>query len=109
MNLPKINERESIVQKAHFMFGFKVLEILNKKNVKYDAAFSAISECIINLSKEQKVICSEIPNEIEVELMEVTNELELTYGEQVYILTNLLQWLSSDLIKFERETKMNDN
>ncbi|WP_088363490.1 hypothetical protein [Bacillus cereus] len=101
MNLPTINERDSIVQKAHFTFGFKAIGILHKNNVDYGEAFNIISECIINLSKEQK---TKVPNEIEVELMEVTNELELTYGEQVYILTSILQRLSSDLMKFERES-----
>ncbi|MGN5650959.1 hypothetical protein [Bacillus sp. Brlt_9] len=104
MNLPKINERDSIVQKAHFTFGFKAIGILHKNNVDYDEAFNTISECIINLSKEQK---GKVPNEIEIELMEVTNELELTYGEQVYILTSILQRLSSDLMKFERESNEN--
>lgn len=103
MNLPKINERDSIVQKAHFTFGLKVVGKLSEKNLKYDVVFNAISECIINLSREQKQSYSELQNEIEIALNEVTNELELTYGEQVYILTCLLQRLSSDLINYERE------
>ncbi|WP_113675900.1 hypothetical protein [Vallitalea guaymasensis] len=107
MNLPKQNKRVSIVQKAESEFLSKVYNIFESYNPPLDESINIFSQCIINLTQEEKKYINVQQESIEKILEEVSDEHYLTYGEKVHILLNPINKDAKFVLRWERHKNFN--
>lgn len=103
MNLPEVHERTMIVQEAEALFGMKIIEIKRKyPYIRLHEAIQAFSQCIVNLTTNNKVVFSDFQKDIEQILEDVSKEYELTFGEKVKLLVGRIEYENKFVIRWER-------
>jgi hypothetical protein len=102
MRLPDVHERVFIVQEAAGIFGMKTSELSRKHNRGADETIQVYSQCIVNLTLENKVYFNDFQRDIEKVLEEVAEEYQLSYGEKVKLLTEKISSEAKYVIRWER-------
>lgn len=109
MNLPRINERDFVLEEAARAFSKKIVlesQVYEKFNIKIDENIFIFSQMISNLNKksEDNIILNEPHKELETIFDEISNAFNLTLGEKVNILLRRIESDANMLIKIERNT-----
>jgi hypothetical protein len=102
MNLPEVHERTLIVQEATGIFGMKTVEVSRKHKKRIYEEIEAYSQCIVNLSAENKVYLNDFQKDIEKVLEEVSEKYQLSYGERVQLLTEKISSAVKYVVRWER-------
>lgn len=102
MDLPKIHERTFIVSKAECYFMLDAIDAAKEFDITWDQDIVTIGQCLINLTRDDKIFLDEYHKKIEQILEDTAAAYNLTYGEMVKILTQKLQDDTKYIIKLER-------
>ncbi|MCT4662675.1 MAG: hypothetical protein N4A40_12510 [Tissierellales bacterium] len=108
MNLPVLHERVDITEDAENEFRFRLSkEVWSKCELTLDKCIEILSQCILNLNSDNKMIKTEYQEQVEKLLDEISEKYELTYGEKVKILASRLLDESKYVIRWERHRNLN--
>lgn len=98
----KLHARALMVGEAETKLLSQYRELANKYEVDYQIIADAISQMILNLSQVKKECFSQYEVDLQNTVEGIQTEYELTYGEMVRMLANLLTEEMMYLIRFER-------
>jgi hypothetical protein len=105
MNLPVINPRVGLVQRAESEFLMQYIKILDfptYKDLDYGDLLKAYNQITINLVSNDKMYQNDFQKEMENMLEEITNKYQLTVGEKLTILTKKSKGLVDEIVRWER-------
>lgn len=106
MNLPQVNPRVRLVQKADTDFLIRHVETVDSvsySNIDYGDMLKAYNQIIINELSKEKTYQSEFQKEMEEVLETISNKYELTTGEKLYIITKKVKSFADEIVSWERK------